>query len=513
MNRDAEASLREPNRTFFRRHLAGRLSLRRSLWLNTVLPALVLLLVLGWLDAWLRLHGSLLRAGSLALLLGWPLLMALLVWGLLGVWRATRREDLYVGIPRWRRLGAPALVALLLVLALALFGLNVAPRLAELGTQAVWHDPLGEVEVALSADGRRLHIQGPLSRGSGDRVQAVLQSAPQLRLVSIASDAGHLDEAMQIARLLRAPQLPTRASAGCSGVCPLVFLAGARRQLLPGAHLGFQRISAGRFNPPHQTWVNAALRKQLASLGLTPHMVTKVLATPPTRLWVPDVDELTAAGLLSQPERPLDVDLPSPQDATLADYREALSASGLWQALDRRFPGTLADAAQRMLAAGSAGADAVQAAGHDVVAALMPQLLARASPETRWLYTDILLAQVGFLRTVDPVLCRGLLLGDAAAHRQLPRALVWREAEWLLAALEEAPRSTSTRAPTRIEQEVIRHTLGARAPQQLAGLWRPLAPPAPGEPDCERAQTLLSELGSIAAPQRRLALRLMYERQ
>ena len=292
-----------------------------------------------------------------------------------------------------------------------------------------------------------------------------------------------------------------------------MFLAGARRQLLPGAHLGFQRISAGRFNPPHQTWVNAALRKQLASLGLTPHMVTKVLATPPTRLWVPDVDELTAAGLLSQPERPLDVDLPSPQDATLADYREALSASGLWQALDRRFPGTLADAAQRMLAAGSAGADAVQAAGHDVVAALMPQLLARASPETRWLYTDILLAQVGFLRTVDPVLCRGLLLGDAAAHRQLPRALVWREAEWLLAALEEAPRSTSTRAPTRIEQEVIRHTLGARAPQQLAGLWRPLAPPAPGEPDCERAQTLLSELGSIAAPQRRLALRLMYERQ
>ena len=162
MNRDAEASLREPNRTFFRRHLAGRLSLRRSLWLNTVLPALVLLLVLGWLDAWLRLHGSLLRAGSLALLLGWPLLMALLVWGLLGVWRATRREDLYVGIPRWRRLGAPALVALLLVLALALFGLNVAPRLAELGTQAVWHDPLGEVEVALSDDGRRRNIQGPL---------------------------------------------------------------------------------------------------------------------------------------------------------------------------------------------------------------------------------------------------------------------------------------------------------------------------------------------------------------
>ena len=40
-----------------------------------------------------------------------------------------------------------------------------------------------------------------------------------------------------------------------------------------------------------------------------------------------------------------------------------------------------------------------------------------------------------------------------------------------------------------------------------------MAPPAPGEPDCERAQTLLSELGSIAAPQRRLALRLMYERQ
>ena len=49
----------------------------------------------------------------------------------------------------------------------------------------------------------------------------------------------------------------------------------------------------------------------------------------------PDHDELAAARLVSVPERPLDVELPAPQGAVVADYAEALSASPLWQALEK----------------------------------------------------------------------------------------------------------------------------------------------------------------------------------
>ena len=127
-------------------------------------------------------------------------------------------------------------------------------------------------------------------------------------------------------------------------------------------------------------------------------------------------------------------------------------------------------------------------------------------------FTEVLLAQMKALEG-DAALCRNLLLGDPAAHRRLPRELAWREAEWLLGALGESPRGTPARRPNSLELEVIRRTLGLRAPQHLASLWRPTTMPPEGEPDCERGRAMLAELGTLAAPQRRLALRLMYERE
>ncbi len=498
---------------YWRRHLTGRLGLARSLGLNLLLPALLLWLLLGAVDAWSRLHGSALRVSSAVLLLGWPLLLLLIGWGAIGVWRAARREDLYAESPAWRRLGAPALAVLLAVLALLQLVLQVLPQVAERAALLVWRDPLGAARMELSADGRRLRLTGAIARGDGDRFQALLQTAPAAQWLILQSDGGRLAEAQQIAAAVRTRGLATRATGTCSDVCPLVFLAGSTRQLLPGGRLGFHRLTVGPFNPPYQRWANGVQRQLLLAAGLTPHMATKALATPPALLWFPDLDELTSAALVSVPERPLDVDLPLPGTASVAEYTEALSASPLWQALERRFPGVAAEAAQRMFSAGGGGAEAVQIAGQTVVGQRLPLLLAQASPETRWLYTEILQAQVEHLRTVDAAACRGLLRGDVPALRLLPPALAWREAQWLMAALDETPSTAAPRRSTALELEVIRRTLGPRAPRQLAVMWRSPEPLPANEPDCDRSLGQLSELASIAAPERRLALRLMYERQ
>jgi uncharacterized RDD family membrane protein YckC len=498
------------------RHWAGELPLAESLWIHGLLLPLPLLLLLGAVEAASRLDGLALRAAGLLLLPGWTLLLVVMVWGAVGAWRAagrplrTRRGG---PPPAWRPLGARGLVSVAAAAVLLMAGVNLAPRLFELAALLVGHDPLGTATATVSADGRRLHVKGPLGLGSAAKVRALLDASPQLRWVVLESSAGRLPEALAIADALRARGLPTRATGECSGVCPFVFLAGSQRQLLPGARLGLQRLSAGTFNPPYQGLLNRELRQRLAAAGLTPHLVTKTLATPPTRSWYPESDELAAAHLVSVPERPLDVELPGPLGATVADYAEALSASPLWQAVERRFPGVQALAAEHMGAASAQGADAVQVAGHEVVAALLPPLLVQASPETRWLFTDLLLAQMNALAAVDPELCRKLLLGDAAAHRRLPRELAWREAEWLLGALGEAPRGTPARRPNPLELEVIRRTLGQRAPQHLAMLWRPTVTPPAGEPNCDRGRAMLTEMATLAAPQRRLALRLMYERE
>jgi len=100
-------------------------------------------------------------------------------------------------------------------------------------------------------------------------------------------------EALRIADAVRERGLPVRATGPCSDVCPFVFLAGSKRQLLPGARLGFHRVSAGGFNPPYQGLLNRELRHRLIAAGLTPHLATKAVATPPGALWVPEGDELS----------------------------------------------------------------------------------------------------------------------------------------------------------------------------------------------------------------------------
>lgn len=497
------------------RHWLGDLPLAESLWLYALALPLPLLLLLGALQAAAPLDLLVLRGGLLLALPGWALLLGLLLWGTVGCWRAAaqalpgraRRPS-----PAWRTWGARALAGLMAATGLTLLAVNAVPRVPEQLALLFGHDPLGIAEVSVSADGRRLHVKGALGLGSSERVQAALQASPQLRWVILDVSDGRLPEAQRLAALLRAHGLAVRVGGECRGACLFAFVGGPRRQLLPGARLALQRLSAGAFNPPYQSLLNRALAGRLAEAGLSPHLVRKTLATPPPQAWSPEHDELAASGLISVPERPLDVELPDPQGAVVADYAEALSASQLWQALERRFPGMQALAAEQMAAASRQGAEAVQEAGQQVVAVLLPPLLARASPETRWLYAELLQAQMQALAD-DPAACRALLLGEPAAHRLLPRELAWREAEWLHGALQEAPRGEALRRPKAIEFEVIRRTLGQRAPEYLAGLWRPQGTPAAGEPDCARGRAMLAELGTLAAPQRRLALRLMFERE
>jgi hypothetical protein len=503
----------------WRQHWVGDLSPEQSLWVHAVLLPLPIWLLLSAIDAWAQVHTGHLRTVSAVLLLATPLWWALLVWGGVGAWRSARgpwgRPG--PGLARWldqvRRGGVRVAVGILAAAVLLPTLIVYVSRLPERALLVWGSDPIGAATAALSSDGRRLRIQGPLGVGDAARIGALMQSAPTLRLVAIDSPQGRWAEATALAARVRERRLATRATGPCIGACPLVFLAGERRQLLPGATLGFHRVAAGPLNGVYQRLVNRELGHVLAAAGLRTHLVTKTLATPPTQHWVPAADELASSGLVSVPVRPLDVDLPAAAGAVETDYVEALSTSRLWLALERRFPGIVALAGARMGAAAASGEEAVQIAGHEVVAAQMPLLLDSASPESRWLYTDVLRDQVEALSAVDPSVCRDLLLGDAMAHRRLPQALAWREAEWLLGALAEAPRPPVRWRPSALELEVIRRTLGRRAPGQLAALWRPTTAQAARETRCDTALALLGEMQTLTAPLRRLALRMMYERE
>jgi hypothetical protein len=111
-----------------------------------------------------------------------------------------------------------------------------------------------------------------------------------------------------------------------------------------------------------------------------------------------------------------------------------------------------------------------------------------------------------------PTACIGVLAADAGARRALSPDIVQREAAWLIAAAAAAPtREVGGRAPSTVEQEVLRRRLGERSPALLAQAWQPGALQRPAR-DCERTIELLRAVAALPPAERRLATRLMFGR-
>ncbi len=494
------------------RHWRGELSLPVSFWLNNVLLPVPLGTLVGGLMAWISLRGEQLQAGSVAVLVGWPLMIALDVWCGVGTWRSAGHHHDRGGAGLWAIL-ARVVVGLGLLGTAASAAINFGPRVGELVQMARGIDPLGRLEMALSPDGRRLKLSGTVGMGDAARMRALAASAPQVRVLEMQSPGGRMFEADRIAKIVHDHGWRTRATGPCESACTLIFLAGSSRQLMADGRLGFHRASTGTFNPVLDQMANHELSAMYRRAGLPEVFVDRAARTPAWRMWYPGQAELTDSGLVRLPSGTLDIDLPLLAQSQPGDLVDALETNDTWQALDKRFPGTIAQAAARTQAARVAGAtdaDAL-AEGQRVVEALLPQLLANAGPDIREQYRQLLAAQLAATQGHGAAACRKVLAGDAAVRRGLPRELVTREAAWLADAAAEPPRDVAHRPPTAIELEVLRRRMGDRAPALLAGVARPAGAGSPR--DCDRALALMAEIGRLPAPERRLATRLVLERR
>ena len=493
-------------------HWRGELPLPRAFWLHFVLPVGLAGLLVGGLGTALAVHGDRLQAGSAALLMAWPLLCVLAVWAAPGAWRSARAHVQRGGAPLWALAAQGAVLLVLAALAVAT-GAHFVPHIADHVKLAQGGDPLGPLQATLTHDGRRLRLVGPMGQGDAARVLRLLQDAPQVALIELQSPGGRVAEALQIAQAVRSRAAQTRAVGPCDNACVLVFLAGSARQVMPGAGLGFHRLPVPSFNP---LWRSQARREQVAlwrQAGLPEAFILNTLSSPPSAAWRPNSGELLAAGLIGVPDRPLDIALPAAGGALPADYADALTSNPVWQAIEARYPGTVETAAQRMhgARAGPADDDTTQVEAQRVMQALVSDLLHHAGPEIRLQFVALLADQLDTLGPGAADRCTALLAGDAAALRGMPATLARRESAWLVDAAAERGRGAAAGRRSGLELEVVRRTLGDRAPALLQGLGRQAQADGRG-PRCELATALIKEVLLLPAAERRLALRLMYER-
>lgn len=509
-----------PQGSYIARHWRGELSLARSYWVNNLLLATPLALLLTGLMSWIGAKGDSLQVSAITVLAGMPLLLALNVWCLVGAWRAAANYLREHGSLLWGWLARLTLGLSALQL-LASVGLGLLPNLGEFWQMARGIDPLGQASFSLSADGRSLRMDGVIGMGDGERLRALLASdaAKGLKRVELASPGGRVREAEHMAAALKRHGHASRAVGTCASACTLVFLAGSPRQLAPDAQLGFHRASTGTYNPVFDELANQQLAQTYRELGLPQPMIDKTLDTPARSMWFVPRAELQAHALIAPSPQTLAVPLPpAGPGSSLADLDDALRLHPVWEALEQRHAGTIATVAQRMWAVRGQGAsDAdVQAAALPTLAALMPGLIGGSDAVLRRRYVQLVADQLRALRlppegSARPA-CRALLAGQLRAREQLPQALQAREAQWVQDAALAAPPRWLPRPPTALEIEVLDRTTGRAALGMLSRLWADAPEGAGAGSACEPVLALLDRLPAQSPARRELAERLLFQR-
>lgn len=489
----------------------GEASLARCFWLGIAVPWLVMHAGLDGLATWLAVHGTPLVSGSIVWLAAWPLCWLWLAWG---AWCTTRAALAHAaaGGPAPARLATLMAMALALLFTAATSALHVLPHVPDAWRYARGHDSLSAAPVTAAPEGHKLLLHGALALGDGERIAALVTQAGDASLLELQSSGGHRAEAWRLAETLATRAWRTRVVGPCEMACALVFLAGRERQLMPEGRLALHRQAPASLNPLWRAWARHEEAAQWQRAGPPRMLVIKAMSAPPNQPWHPEMDELTAAGLVGVPGRPLDLALPATH-APANEWTIALRANPIWLALERRLPGTLATAAEHLQAARDAGADETtqQIQAQRVVQARLPELLRVASISLRDHYTTLQAERLDALGPASADTCRRLLAADPALLRELPAPLRQREAAWLADVAAETPDSQPTRSLNALEHEVLSRALGERAPGLLVALGRPERATGPATA-CAMATQLLAEVLKLPVAERRLALRLMYDR-
>lgn len=143
-------------------------------------------------------------------------------------------------------------------------------------------------------------FSGPITLASYFALAETLHKRPDLKRLRLSSNGGHIPSARGMARLVQEAGLATEAEGTCASACSLVFMAGKRRHLLPGARLGFHayRLNTGSkiLNPREEENRD---RLFMQSMGATPRFLDEAFATTHEDIWFPDMQTLRLGGVLT----------------------------------------------------------------------------------------------------------------------------------------------------------------------------------------------------------------------
>lgn len=155
-----------------------------------------------------------------------------------------------------------------------------------------------------------MSVEGSIDPGSAERFAAEMDARGEyVTTVSLNSPGGSLDDAMAMARLIRARSVAAEVADGalCASSCPLVLAGGVTRQVGEKAAVGLHQFYSGidttGLNPAQAMSdaqaTAARISRYLSEMGVDPALWLHALDTPPRSLYYLSREEMQTYRLVT----------------------------------------------------------------------------------------------------------------------------------------------------------------------------------------------------------------------
>lgn len=140
-----------------------------------------------------------------------------------------------------------------------------------------------------------VRLDGELTEGTAKRLRRLLRAHPDVKLVTLTSEGGLVDEAEQIGDIVAAHGLSTYVPDYCASACTLAFVRGRERLVATGGQVGFH---APWVPDPSGREVQVGSEEETQSYiaaGIAPDFTAEAMKVPSSDIWFPEPARLLAA--------------------------------------------------------------------------------------------------------------------------------------------------------------------------------------------------------------------------
>ena len=283
------------NSSYLLRHWRGELSLPVSYWVNGI-GAKLLMMLMGGISFGL-LYVTLQWAAALTLIF-FALIILLLTWLQVGIWRSASRHASRGGSPAWAVMAKGAVV-LGAILNLAAVVNSYLPQSTEMVRIMTGDKGMPAYVITVLPGGTEIEFRGGLRAGSTKALRKVLAATPGAKVLHIESVGGRIAEGRAMRDLIRERGLTTYTAERCLSAATLALVGGKERVVGTGAKVGFHAGRLPGATAVQRTIMDSIVRSTLESAGISDSFIRHVLETPSQDMWYPTYEEMRAAGVVT----------------------------------------------------------------------------------------------------------------------------------------------------------------------------------------------------------------------